>query len=129
MGGPGRGPVGAEFVITAGDQAFLARTAGPVAEIAVGSRVTAQCTLSVVAGYEWDAFGLPDLRTDWYVRGLAIEHRQIYDAPSSLGGVLVGPPGTALRSFETERMSRWDDDRIPGIRAWYLLDLTPLRAQ
>jgi hypothetical protein len=57
----------------------------------VGSRVTAQCTLSVVAGYEWGAFGLPDLRTDWHVRGLAIEHRQIDDAPSSLGGVLVGP--------------------------------------
>jgi hypothetical protein len=123
-----RGPVGAEFVITAGDQAFVARTAGPAAEVAVGSRVTAQCTFSVVADYEWDAFGLPDLRTDWYVRGLAIEHRLVDDTPSGAGGVLVGPPGTVLRSFEIERMSRWDDDRIPGIMAWYLLDLTPLRA-
>jgi hypothetical protein len=123
-----RGPVGAEFVITAGDQAFVARTAGLAAEVAVSSRVTAQCTFSVVADYEWDAFGLPDLRTDWYVRGLAIEHRQIDDAPRSPAEDLVGPPGTALRSFEIERMSRWDDDRTPGIRAWYLLDLTPLRA-
>ena len=65
------GLAGAEFVITAGDQAFLARTAGPASEIAVGCRVTALCTLSVVADYEWDAFGLPDLKTDWYVRRLA----------------------------------------------------------
>jgi hypothetical protein len=123
-----RGPAGVEFVITAGDQAFLARTAGPAAEVAAGSRVTAQCTLSVVADYEWDAFGLPDLRTDWYVRRLAIEHRQIDYAPSRPGGVLAGHPGKVLRSFEIERMSRWDDDRIPGVMAWYLLDVTPLRA-
>jgi hypothetical protein len=37
-----RGPAVAEFVITAGDQAFLARTPGPASEVAVGSRVTAQ---------------------------------------------------------------------------------------
>ena len=123
-----RGPVGAEFVITAGDQAFVARTAVPAAEVVVGSRVTAQCTFSVVADYEWDAFGLPDLRTDWYVRGLAIEHRQVDDAPSGAEGVRVGPPGNVLRTFEIERMRRWDDDRTPGIMAWYLLDLTPLRA-
>jgi hypothetical protein len=122
-----RGPVGAEFVIVAGDQAFLARTAGPASEVAVGSRVTAMCTLSVVADYEWDAFGLPDLRSDWYVRRLAIEHRQIDDAPSSPGEPLTGHPGKVLRSFEIERMSRWDDDRTSGIMAWYLLDVTPLR--
>jgi hypothetical protein len=62
------------------------------------------------------------------VRRLAIEHRQIDYAPSSPGGALVGHPGKVLRSFEIERMSRWDDDRIPGIMAWYLLDVTPLRA-
>lgn len=123
-----RGAVGAEFVITAGDQVFLARTAGPASEVAVGSRVTAQCTFSVVADYEWDAFGLPDLRTDWYVRGLAIEHRQIDATPGNPEEDLVGPPGKALRSFKIERMNRWDDDRIPGISAWYLLDLIPLTA-
>ena len=123
-----RGPVGAEFVIAAGDQAFLARTAGPASEVAVGSRVTAMCLFSVVADYEWDAFGLPDLRGDWYVRRLAIEHRQIDDAPSSPGEPLTGHPGKVLRSFEIERMSRWDDDRTSGIMAWYLLDVTPLRA-
>jgi hypothetical protein len=123
-----RGRAGAEFVITAGDQAFIARTAGPASKVAVGSRVTAQCTLSVVADYEWEAFGLPDLRTDWYVRGLAIEQRQIDYAPGSRGRARVSHPGKVLRSFEIERMSRWDDDRTPGIMAWYLLDVTPLRA-
>jgi hypothetical protein len=123
-----RGRVGAEFVITAGDQAFLARTAGPASEVAVGSRVTAQCTLSVVADYEWEAFGLPDLRTDWQVRSLAIEQRQIDDAPRSPGGARAGHPGPVVRWFGIDRMSRWDDDRTPGIMARYVLDLTPLRA-
>jgi hypothetical protein len=31
----------------------------PASEAAAGSRVTAQCALSVVADYEWDAFDLP----------------------------------------------------------------------
>src|SRR6266566_1225020 len=109
--GPGQRHIGSEFVITAGDQAFVALTAGPASKVAVGSRVTAQCTLSVVADYEWEAFGLPDLRTDWYVRGLAIEQRQIDYAPGSRGRARVSHPGKVLRSFEIERMSRWDDDR------------------
>ena len=44
---------------------------------AVGSRVTAPRTLSVAAGHEGDASGLPDLRGDWYVPRLKIERRQI----------------------------------------------------
>jgi hypothetical protein len=126
--GPAHRHIGAEFVITTSDQAFLAQTAGPASGVAVGSRVSALCTLSVVADYEWDAFGLPDLRTDWYVRRLATEHRQIDYAPGGPYGAPTGYPGKVLRCFEIERMSRWDDDRNPGIMAWYLLDVTPLRA-
>lgn len=126
--GPGQRHIGSEFVITAGDQAFVAPAAGPASVIAVGSRVTAQCTLSVVADYEWDAFGLPDLRSDWYVRRLKIEHRQIDYVPGGPGRALAGHPGKVLRSFEIERMSRWDDDRDSAIMAWYLLDLAPLQA-
>ena len=126
--GPGQRHVGSEFVITAGDQAFVALTAGPASMVAVGSRVTAQCTLSVVADYEWDAFGLPDLRSDWYVHRLKIEHRQIDHVPGGPGWALADQPGKVLRSFEIERMSRWDDDPDPAIMAWYLLDLAPLRA-
>ena len=121
-------PAGSEFVITAGDLAMVARTAGPVSEVAAGSRITAQCTLNVVADYEWDAFELPDLRADWYVRRLKIEQRQIDYVRSGPGGPVVGWPGKVLRSFEIERMSRWDDDHAGTIMARYVLDLTPLPA-
>jgi hypothetical protein len=126
--GPWRRHVGLEFAITAGDQAFVALTAGPASAVAAGSRVTAQCTFSVVAGYEWDAFGLPDLRSDWYVRRLKIEHRQVDQVAGGPGRPLAGRPGKVLRSFEIERMSRRDEDHDPAIMAWYLLDLVPLRA-
>jgi hypothetical protein len=119
-----RGHIGSEFVITTGEQAFVAVTAGPAAEVAAGSRVTAQCTFSVVADYEWDAFGLPDLRTDWHVRRLRIERRQIDYVPNpGPGGALVGRPGKVLGSAEIERMSIWEDDADSAIRASYLLDL------
>jgi hypothetical protein len=126
--GPAERQAGSEFVITAGDQAFTARATGPASEVPAGSRVTAQCMLSVVADYEWDAFGLPDLRSDWHVLRLKIEHRQIDDAPGGPGRALAGPSGEVLRSFEIEQMSRWNDDRDPTIRAWYVLDLIPIRA-
>lgn len=119
---------GSEFVIAAGDLGVVARTAGPVSGVAAGSRVTAQCTLNVAANYEWDAFGLPDLRADWYVRRLKIEQRQIDWVRGGLEGPVAGWPGKVLRSFEIERMSRWDDDRAGTVMAWYVLDLTPLPA-
>jgi hypothetical protein len=126
--GPAQRQAGSEFVITAGDQAFIARAAGRASVVAAGSRVTAQCMLSVVADYEWDAFGLPDLRSDWRVRRLKIEHRQIDDVPGGPGRALAGRPGKVLRTFEIENMSRRDDDRDATIMAWYVLDLAPLQA-
>ena len=96
--------------------------------VAVGSRVTAPCTLSVAAGHEGDAFGLPDLRGDWYVRRLKIERRQIDYVPGGPGRALAGHPGKALRSSEIERMNRRDDDRDSAIMAWSVPDLAPLRA-
>jgi hypothetical protein len=126
--GPGQRHIGSEFVITAGGQAFVARTAEPASMVTAGSRVTAQCTLSVLADSEWDAFGLPALRSDWYVHRLMIEHRQTDYVPGGPGRALVGQPGKVLRSFEIERMSRWNDDRDSTIMVWYLLDLAPLRA-
>jgi hypothetical protein len=126
--GPAERHAGSEFVITTGDQAFTARAQGPASEVPSGSRITAQCMLSVVADYEWDAFGLPDLRRDWHVHRLKIEHTQTDDAPGSSGQALAGPSGRVLRSIEIAHMSRWDDDRDPTITAWYVLDLLPAQA-
>jgi hypothetical protein len=126
--GPAQRQAGSEFVLTTGDQAFIARTAGRASIVAAGSRVTAQCMLSVVADYEWDAFGLPDLRSDWHVRRLKIEHRQIDDVPDGPGRALAGHLGKVLRTFEIENMSRWEDDRDSTIMAWYVLDLAPVQA-
>jgi hypothetical protein len=126
--GPTQRHIGSEFVITVDDQAFIVRTAGPASGIAAGSRLTARCTLSVVADYEWDAFGLPDLRSDWYVRRLKIENRQVDDASAGPGRPPAGHPGKVLRSVEIERMSRWEDDPDTAIMTWYVLDVAPLRA-
>jgi hypothetical protein len=81
-------------------------------------RTHCDCTLSMVADYGWDAFDLPDLRGDWYLRRLTIEHRQIDYVPGGPGWALVGHPGKVLRSFEIERINRWDDDRDSAIMAW-----------
>lgn len=32
-----------------------------------GDRLVAECTLSILAQYEWDAFELPEVRQDWRV--------------------------------------------------------------
>jgi hypothetical protein len=126
--GPAERHAGSEFLITAGDLAFTARAAGPASEVPAGSRVTAQCMLSVVADYEWDAFDLPDLRRDWHVLRLKIEDTQIDDAPVNSGQAFAGPSGKVIRSYEIEHMSRWDDDRDRTVRAWYVLDLLPVQA-
>jgi hypothetical protein len=126
--GPAEHHVASEFLITSGDLGYIASAAGPASEIAAGSRITAPCTLSVAADYEWDAFGLPDLRSDWQVLRLKIEHTQIDGAHGSPVDVISCPPGAVLRSFEIDHMSRWDDDRDPTIRAWYVLDLLPIQA-
>jgi hypothetical protein len=126
--GPAEWHAGSEFVITTGDQAFTARAHGPASRVPSGSRLTAQCLLSVVADYEWDAFGLPDLRRDWHPLGLKIEHTRAGDTHDHPGQALAGPSGKVLRSFEIDHMSRWDDDRDPTVTAWYVLDLLPAQA-
>lgn len=125
--GPAEHHAASEFLITAGDLGYIAWAGGRASRIAAGSRITAPCTLSMVADYEWDAFGLPDLRSDWRVLGLKVEHTQAHDAQGSPVDVVACPPGAVLRSFEIDQMSRWDDDRDPTISAWYALDLLPIQ--
>ena len=60
--------VGAEFVLDAGSCRVLGSTPAPAYEVREGTTLTFRCVLSVVADYEWDGFGLPDVRQDWTVR-------------------------------------------------------------
>lgn len=50
----------------------------------VGSRVSLHCQLSVMADYEWDAFEFPDVRADWVVERIQVEHRE-HLLPEGLG--------------------------------------------
>jgi hypothetical protein len=119
--------LGAEFLIAAGDRGFVAHAGVPAGEVTAGLRVTAACTLSVIADYEWDAFDLPGWRTSWSVRQLRVEYRR-YHGP---GAPWRGLPGVVLGSTEIDRMHRWSDaaTRSPGLTTWYILDLIPLPAE
>jgi hypothetical protein len=116
--------LGAEFLITVGDREFVAHAGVPAGEVTADLRVTAACTLSVIADYEWDAFDLPGRRTSWWVRQLRMEYRR-YRGP---GAPWSGPPGVVLASASIDRMHRWPDAaaRSPGLITWYILDLIPL---
>ena len=62
--------VGAEFVLDAGAYRVLASTPLPAAEVREGEAVLFRCVLSVIADYEWQGFGLPDVRQEWTVLGV-----------------------------------------------------------
>jgi hypothetical protein len=58
---------GAEFVLTADEHRFQVRFDGWAHDVAPDSRVAVRGRLSVVGGYEWEAFGLTESRADWRV--------------------------------------------------------------
>ena len=41
-------------------------------DVAPGSRARLRSKLTAIGGYEWDAFGLTDTRTDWTVHEVAV---------------------------------------------------------
>jgi hypothetical protein len=89
---------------------------------AEGERVTAVATLQVMAAYETEAFDFPDVRRDWIVRGLKVEHRELVasaEFPDSR------EPGRILQVDDIPRMLRWADASRRD-HATYLLDLEPL---
>lgn len=104
-----------ELLIRTGDVAVLARSDSDwVDAIPVGSRVTTQCWLDVVADYEWEAFELPDLRCDWTVNRLKLECRHRRDN---------GMPGSVISLVEINRMQAWVDAKGDPGSTRYLLDL------
>ena len=67
---PGEGVqvVGAELVITTGEDRFQVQLDGRAQDVRPGSRVTVTGELVLVGAYEWESFDLPDTRDDWVVR-------------------------------------------------------------
>ncbi len=91
----------------------------------VGSRVSVHCQLSVMADYEWDAFEFPDVRADWVVERIQVEHR--VRKASGLGGQGVGGRGEVIRVGDIQRMRRWADDKKDLVTR-YLLDVSHIDA-
>jgi hypothetical protein len=89
---------------------------------AVGDRVTVVAGLDVVAAYETEAFDYPDVRRDWVVRGLKVEHRELVASPEFPDS---REPGRILHVDDIPRMLRWADASGRD-HATYLLDLEPL---
>ena len=87
----------------------------------VGERVALVARLSSMLHYESDAYGYPDVRRDWKVRGLKVEHRELVPSPAYPGG---SEPGRILKVVAIPRMLRWADAPRRG-HASYLLDLVP----
>jgi hypothetical protein len=71
--GGGTRRIAVEFALNAGTFALLAAapandTTRP--DVHTGGVLAVRCTLTVVADYEWDSFGLPDVRADWEIDGV-----------------------------------------------------------
>ncbi len=108
------GRVGVEFSLTAGAQAFVVLAPGAAADYHAGDRLSVRGALWVLAGYEWDAFGLPDLRRDWRVNAVKAEHRSA---------------GRVTAVVDLDRMRRWDDDTVsPPGRVDYVVEVSPVPA-
>jgi hypothetical protein len=67
---PGVREHGTDFVLTVGTVRFQVQCAGWAADVPEGARVSVTGRASVIGSYEWDAFGLADVRTDWRVTGV-----------------------------------------------------------
>ena len=85
----------------------------------VGTRVAVLCRLEVMAEYETEAFGYPELRRDWVVQRLKLQHRAL--VPVS-GHARAWNVDKVLHVDDIKRMHRWADEKS-GDHVTYLLDL------
>jgi hypothetical protein len=85
----------------------------------VGAPVTAVARLEALALYD---AGAPDVRRDWLVRAIKVEHRALVSSPDYPGQT---EPGAIVRVDDIGRMLRWADASSRD-HASYLLDLEPL---
>jgi hypothetical protein len=89
----------------------------------VGQRVAMDVSAYAVPDYEIEADDLPDVRRDWSVRGLRVEHRELVSSAAHPGS---SEPGRVLKVVQIPHMLRWAD-APRGTHAGYLLDLAPAR--
>jgi hypothetical protein len=113
------------MLVRVGDRAFVAEPRG-LATLGfrlpeVHERVTVVATLEVMGAYETDAFHYPDVRGDWLVAGLKLEHRELVTSPDFPD---TREPGRILRIEDIPQMLRWADASGRD-HATYLLDLEP----
>jgi hypothetical protein len=107
---------------TSPEQFVLERFSSDFVVPPVGTRASIVCKLEVLADYETDdEFGIPDIRRDWVVRHLKLQHRAL--VPIS-GRAREHKVGKVLRVDVIERMRRWAD-ATGDDHVTYLLDLQP----
>ena len=70
--GPEGGHAGAECVLDTGMGRFQVQYAGWARDVDPSSRAQLRSKLTAIGGYEWEAFGLTDTRTDWTVHEVAV---------------------------------------------------------
>ncbi|GAA1478829.1 hypothetical protein GCM10009623_32750 [Nocardioides aestuarii] len=60
-----------DFVLAVGPVRYQVQSTGWAADVPEGARLTVTGQASVIGSYEWDDFGLADVRGDWQVTGVA----------------------------------------------------------
>lgn len=90
----------------------------------IGSRVSVECTLEVLAAYQaldlvW-GLRYPDLRRDWEVDAIKVVQR----AWEPTGMPRESKPGAVISVDDVNRMHAWNDERQDAL-CTYLLDLRP----
>jgi hypothetical protein len=109
-----------------GEEGALDRYSPDVAIPTVGTRVTASCTLEVMAAYETDdrllAMPVAGLARDWRVEGVRLARWALTPPPGGQpSNYSVGP---LLDVVDIPRIRRWGDDRHPDSQhVAYFLDL------
>ena len=115
----------AEFVMNSELTPFVATVPLGTPSTAQGSRATVSGSVSVIPEYEYEAFGLPDVRSAWRVLGVKAEDSEIV-----LDAHGVRTAGRVRAHRELDRMRRWKDEADPNgcIMTSYLVDLGRLCA-
>lgn len=88
----------------------------------VGRTVTVVATFEAMGLYDASAADAPDVRRDWLVEAIKVEHRALVPTPGFPG---QSEPGPIVRVDDIGRMLRWADASSKD-HATYLLDLAPI---